>query len=68
MVSTLQELVCNYAGRTITFVLVTVIVLLVGAGMGYNQGATLVVGLILGFLAPHLICALPDQSRQQHRG
>jgi preprotein translocase subunit SecF len=67
MVSTLQDLVCNYAGRTITFILVTVIVLLIGWGVGYNLGATLVVGLILGFLAPHFICALPEGSEQQGR-
>ena len=68
MVSTLQDLVCNYAGRTITFVLVTAIVLLVGWGVGYNLGATLVVGLILGFLAPHFICAQPNNGQEGRKG
>lgn len=64
MVSTLQDLVCNYAGRTLVFVLVTGIVLLIGWGVGYNLGATLVVGLILGFLAPHFLCALPSEKQE----
>jgi preprotein translocase subunit SecF len=65
MVATLQELICNYVGRTLTFVLVTVLVLLIGWGVGYNLGATLVVGLILGFLAPHFICALPGGKQER---